>query len=64
MLNDVGLTNMLASFEQTLRLQRATVTSIQLKVCLNEANALVQHHPTLFDATCCHRLNTRLEDVG
>ena len=43
MLNDVGLTNMLASFEQALHLQRATVTSIQLKVCLNEANVLVQH---------------------
>ena len=29
----------------------------------NEANMLVQHHPTLLDATCWPRLNTML-DVG
>ena len=35
-----------------------------LKACSNEANMLVQHHPTLLDATCWPRLNTMLEDVG
>ena len=35
-----------------------------VKACSNEANILVQHHPTLLDATCWHRLNTMLEDVG
>ena len=35
-----------------------------LKVCSNEANMLVQHHPTLLDATCWPRLNSILDDVG
>jgi len=30
----------------------------------SEANMLVQRHPTLFDATCWHRLNTMLDNVG
>ena len=37
---------------------------IILKACSNEAIMLVQHHPTLLDATCWPRLNTVLEDVG
>ena len=35
-----------------------------VKACSNEANMLVQHHPTLLYATCWPRLNTMLEDVG
>ena len=39
-----------------------------VKACSNEANMLVQHHPTLLDATCWPCLNTicwiMLEDVG
>ena len=35
-----------------------------IKACSNEANMLVQHHPTLLDATSWPRLNTMLEDVG
>ncbi len=34
------------------------------KVCSNKANKLVQHHPSLLDATCWPRLNTMLDDVG
>ena len=34
------------------------------KACSNEANMLVQHHPTLLDATCWPRLNTILDNVG
>ena len=30
----------------------------RLKTCSNEASMLVQHHPTLLDATCCPHLNT------
>ena len=35
-----------------------------LKACSNEANMLVQHHPTLLNATCWPRLNTMLDAVG
>ncbi len=35
-----------------------------LKACSNEANMLVQHHPTLLDVTCWPRLNTMLDNVG
>ena len=34
----------------------------KLKAFSNEANMLVQHRPTLLDATCWPRLNTN--DVG
>ena len=40
------------------------MNKIAVKACSNEANMLVQHHPTLLDATCWSRLNTILEDVG
>ena len=44
---------------------RQTLLSLtsSLKTCSNEASMLVQHHPTLLDATCPH-LNTMLDDVG
>ena len=35
-----------------------------IKACSNEANMLVQHHPTLLNATCWPRLNTTLDNVG
>ena len=38
--------------------------SLSYKACSNKANMLVQHRPTLLDATCWPRLNTMLEDVG
>ena len=41
-----------------------TDASETVKACSNEANMLVQHHPTLLDATCWPRLNTMLDDVG
>ena len=34
-----------------------------LSACLNEANMLVEHHPTLLDTTSWPRLNTMLDDV-
>ena len=37
---------------------------LYVKACSNEADMLVQHHPTLLDATCWPRLNSMLEDVG
>ncbi len=33
------------------------------KACSNEANMLVQHHPTFLDVTCWPRLNTMLDNV-
>jgi hypothetical protein len=37
-----------------------SVVILDLKACLNESNILVQHHPTLLDATCWPYLNTML----
>ena len=34
-----------------------------IKACSNQANMLVQRHPTLLDATCWPRLST-IQDVG
>ena len=40
-------------------------THLNKDVCSNEANMLVQHHPTMLDATICWPcLNTMLDDVG
>ena len=36
---------------------------VRLKTCSNEANMLVQHHPTLLDATWWPCLNSMLDDV-
>ena len=38
--------------------------ALSFKTCSNKANILVQHHPTLLDATCWPCLNTMLDDVG
>ncbi len=42
----------------------ASGKQVFVKACSNKANMLVQHHPTLLNATCWPRLNTMLDDVG
>ena len=42
----------------------STFTFLAVKAWPNGSNMLVQHHPTLLNATCCTRLATMLHDVG
>ena len=35
-----------------------------VKTCSHEANMLVQHRPTVTDATCWPRFSTMLENAG
>ena len=51
-------------FANKQRKRRPKKKNIEVKACSNEANMLVQHHPTLLDATFWPRLNTMLDDVG